>query len=138
MTVKPEAAPIARTASADLIWPLDARRARFGALAAPGLDRAFRLAGLLLGSAGEGEEAVQEALATAWGSFGSLRDEGRFGAWFDRILVNGCRDRLRRRKIVRFVPMEGAPELEAADPFAAVLERDMVLRHLAVLDLPVV
>lgn len=70
----------------------------------------------------------------AWRSFDSLRDEDRFGAWFDRILVNGSRDRLRRRKVVRFVPIDGAPEAAVADPFTAVLERDAVLRHLSVLD----
>ncbi len=114
--------------------PLDARRAHFVVLASPELDRAYRLAGLLLGGASDAEEAVQEALATAWRSFGSLRDADQFGAWFDRILVNGCRDRLRRRKVVRFVPIEGAPEAAVADPFSAVLQRDAVLRHLAVLD----
>ena len=132
--MKPNAAPLPGASKASAIAPLDARRARFVALASPGLDRAYRLAGLLLGSAGEGEEVVQEALAAAWRSFGSLRDVDRFGAWFDRILVNGCRDRLRRRKIVKFVPIEGAQEAAVADPFSAVLERDAVLRHLAVLD----
>ena len=132
--MKPDAAPLPGTSKANTIAPLEARRARFVALVSPGLDRAYRLAGLLLGSASEAEEAVQEALATAWRSFGSLRDADRFGAWFDRILVNGCRDRLRRRKVVRFVPIEGAPEAAVADPFSAVLERDAVLRHLAVLD----
>lgn len=116
------------------MMPLDARSTRFFALVSPGLDRAYRLAGLLLSSASEAEEAVQEALATSWRSLGSLRDEERFGAWFDRILVNECRDRLRRRRIVRFVPIEEAPEAAVTDPFSAVLERDAVLRHLAVLD----
>lgn len=132
--MKPDSAPVAGTSAAIAVSQRDARRARFVALASPGLDRAYRLAGLLLGSASEAEEAVQEALGTAWRSWGSLRDEERFGAWLDRILVNGCRDRLRRRKVVRFVPIEGAPEAAVADPFSAVLERDAVLRHLAVLD----
>ena len=132
--MKPNAAPLPRISRADAISPLDARRARFVALVSPGLDRAYRLGGLLLGSASEAEEAVQEALAIAWRSFASLRDVDRLDAWFDRILVNGCRDRLRRRKVVRFVPIEGAPEPAVADPFAVVLERDAVLRHLVVLD----
>ena len=132
--MKPDAAPLAETSQATAISPLDVRTTRFVAQASSVLDRAYRLAGLLLGTAGEAEEAVQEALATAWRSHGSLRDEDRFDAWFDRILVNGCRDRLRRRKVVRFVPIEGAPEPAAADPFTAVLERDAVLRHLAALD----
>lgn len=132
--MKPDAAPLTGASKPDAISALDARRTRFVALSRPGLDRAYRLAGMLLGSASDAEEAVQEALATAWRSFGSLRDADKFAAWFDRILVNGCRDRLRRRKVVQFVPIEGAPEAAVADPFSAVLERDAVLRHLAVLD----
>ena len=65
------------------------------------LDRAYRLAGLLLGDATEAEDATQEALLRAWRSIDSLRDPAGFGAWFDRILVNGCRDRLRRRRRIR-------------------------------------
>jgi RNA polymerase sigma-70 factor (ECF subfamily) len=53
------------------------------------LDRAYRLAGLLLGDAVEAEDATQEALLRAWASIGSLRNPAGFGAWFDRILVNG-------------------------------------------------
>jgi RNA polymerase sigma-70 factor (ECF subfamily) len=107
---------------------------RFMALAEPRLDRAFRLAGLILGSSSDAEDAVQDALAAAWRSFDSLRDVERFDAWFDRILVNGCRDTMRRRKLVRFVPIDGAAP-EAADPFAGVVARDAVLRR--VVGLPV-
>ncbi len=103
------------------------------ALAGRRLDHLFRLAGLVLGNAGDAEDVSQEALATAWRSFESLRDEERFDAWLDRILVNACRDRMRRRRIVRFVPIEGESSA-IADPFEAVLERDAALRQLAVLD----
>jgi RNA polymerase sigma-70 factor (ECF subfamily) len=51
-----------------------------------------------------------------------------FQAWFDRILVNGCRDRVRRRKIVRFVPIDPTVDPAAdGDPFRAVLARDELL-----------
>lgn len=103
------------------------------ALAAPRLDHLYRLAGLLLGNAGDAEDVGQEALVTAWRSFDSLRDRERFAAWLDRILVNACRDRLRRRRLVRFVPIDGQPA-PMTDPFAAVLDHDAVLRHLATLD----
>ena len=49
-----------------------------------------------------------------------LREADRFEAWFDRILVNGCRDRLRRRKIVRFIPMDAGIDPAGRDPFADV------------------
>jgi RNA polymerase sigma-70 factor (ECF subfamily) len=103
---------------------------RFLALAAPRLDYVYRLAGLLLGSAADAEDAVQDGLAQAWRSFDDLRLEDRFGAWLDRIVINVCRDRLRRRRIVRFVPLDGVnPEMD--DPFARVVAADAVLRPIA-------
>jgi len=109
--------------------------ARFQRLARDELDRSYRLAGLILGDAGEAEDAVQDALLRAWRSVASLRDADGFGAWFDRILVNGCRDRLRRRRTIQFVPLD--PTLDPAgdaDPFRALAERDSLVAGLRVLD----
>jgi RNA polymerase sigma-70 factor (sigma-E family) len=108
----------------------DIRRVGFLAAARPGLDRLYRLAGLLLADAHEAEDAVQDALIVAWQSFDSLREQDRFGAWFDRILVNGCRDRLRRRNVIRFIPIDGQPEPSSRDPFAAFIERDALVASL--------
>ena len=108
-----------------------ARRAGFLGGARPSLDRAYRLAGLLLADAHEGEDAVQDALAVAWQSFNSLRETGKFDAWFDRILVNGCRDRLRRRNVVKFIPMDAGIDPAGRDPFQAFIERDALLAGLA-------
>jgi RNA polymerase sigma-70 factor (ECF subfamily) len=105
------------------------RSDRFVALATGELDRAYRLAGLILGDAAEAEDAVGDALERAWASLDRLRDPAGFSAWFDRILVNACRDRLRRRRVVRFIPLE--PEngrVEPADPFRQVLDRDELVR----------
>jgi len=52
-----------------------------------GLDRAYRLAGLLLGRGPDAEDVVQDACVRAWQSAGSLRERSAFTAWFDRILV---------------------------------------------------
>ena len=92
------------------------RRADFVAAARPALDRAYRLAGLLLADAAEAEDAVQDALVVAWQSFGTLRETDKFGAWFDRILVNRCRDRMRRRNVVRFIPMDAGIDPAGRDP----------------------
>jgi RNA polymerase sigma-70 factor (ECF subfamily) len=105
-------------------------RARFIAASRPALDRAYRLAGLLLADAHEAEDAVQDALVVAWQSFGTLRETEKFDAWFDRILVNGCRDRLRRRNVVRFIPMDAGIDPVGRDPFAAFIERDALLAGL--------
>jgi RNA polymerase sigma-70 factor (ECF subfamily) len=115
--------------------PLDDAHARFLQLARRDLDRAYRLAGLILGDALEAEDAVQDALLRAWRSVGTLRDLEGFQAWFDRILVNGCRDRLRRRRTIRFIPLD--PSVDPAvpsDPFRAIAERDALLGGLTALD----
>jgi RNA polymerase sigma-70 factor (ECF subfamily) len=107
---------------------------RLARLARAEIDRAYRLAGLILGNAGEAEDAVGDALERAHRSINQLRDEAQFQAWFDRIVVNACRDRLRRRRLVRFVPIDAAGERSSPrDPFVAVLEADAALRAIDIL-----
>jgi RNA polymerase sigma-70 factor (ECF subfamily) len=108
-------------------------RRRFVRLAEEELDRSYRLAGLILGSAAEAEDAVGDALERAWREAHLLRDAARFQAWFDRILVNGCRDRLRRRRTVTFVPIEAAGTPVTADPFRLVDDEDALVRATATL-----
>ena len=62
------------------------------------LADSYRLARAILLDDGEAEDAVQEASLAAWRRRDSIRDTGRFEVWFERILVNQCRDQLRRRK----------------------------------------
>lgn len=73
------------------------------------LDRAYRYATLLLGDPTDAEDAVHDAALVAWRRFRDLRDPARFEAWFGRILVNACRDRLRARRHLPVV-LEVAPE----------------------------
>ena len=74
----------------------DDPRLAFDRLTQARLDRAYRLAVALLRDQGEAEDAVQDAALQAWAGWKRLRDESRFDAWFDRILVNRCRDQMRR------------------------------------------
>jgi RNA polymerase sigma-70 factor, ECF subfamily len=107
----------------------------FVRLAGVELDRAYRLAGLILGNSHDAEDATQDALLRAWRSAPSLRDPTGFQAWFDRILVNVCRDRLRRRTRIRFIALDPATDVElAADPIRSILDRDEALRALDTLE----
>jgi RNA polymerase sigma-70 factor (ECF subfamily) len=85
------------TDRAERATTLGDRRAAFEALADAELDGAYRLAGVILGDPWQAEDATHDAVVQAWLRYGSLRDPDRFGAWFQRILVNGCCDRLRQR-----------------------------------------
>jgi len=87
----------------------------FAALDDARLLRSYRLATLILRDRHEAEDATQEAVARAWASWGTLRDRDRFDAWFDRILVNVCRNRMRHTRTVHVVGLDDAFEVAAAD-----------------------
>jgi RNA polymerase sigma factor (sigma-70 family) len=117
---------------------LDERETAFRRLADRQLDGAYRLAAVILGDAVEAEDAVHDAAVAAWRSFGSLRDVDRFDPWFGRILVNGCRDRLRARSRRRVVDLgrelNETEHPRAADVADAAVARDAVARALDGLD----
>lgn len=94
-------------------------------------DDAYRLAGYLLGNATEAQDAVQDALIKAWQSWSSLRDPEAFRPWFERIVVNVCRDRMRRHRTLRMVELEDAGEVESADIFGSMIEEDEVVGAVA-------
>jgi len=71
------------------------RAAAFTRLADEHLDRAYRLARAILRDEAEAQDATHDAFVQAWRKWDTLRDRTRFEPWFDRILVNACRDRLR-------------------------------------------
>lgn len=70
------------------------RIATFQRLADQRLDRSYRLANAILGDKSQSQDAVHDAFVTAWQKWGSLRDRAKFDAWFDRIVINVCRNRL--------------------------------------------
>jgi RNA polymerase sigma-70 factor (ECF subfamily) len=119
---------------------MDDRATAFAALLDRGLDSHYRLAAVILGDPIEAEDAVHDAAVVAWRGFARLREPDRFEAWFSRILVNGCRDRLRvrrRRPVVVAIPvLDGTvmPTTVWPDADAAVLTRDLLERAFATLD----
>jgi len=113
-----------------------AGRAWFRAVGAHQLDRAYRLAGFILGDAREAEDATQDAMLRAWHQRDTLRSLASAQPWFDRILVNVCRDRLRRKRPrIGWLSAEDDVDMPPSiDPFAGLIARDAVLRGLTKLD----
>jgi len=111
----------------------DVRPVTFVDLAERVLDDAYRLAGYLLGDATEAEDAVQDALTRGWQAYSTLRDQDRFEPWFDRILVNVCRDRLRKRRGTRIEELNDELAVYVEDPFRASLARNEIDKLMHVL-----
>jgi RNA polymerase sigma-70 factor (ECF subfamily) len=117
---------------------VDERADAFRRLVDRSLDASYRLAAVILNDRIEAEDAVHDAAVAAWRGFDDLRDPARFDAWFRRILVNGCRDRLRARARHRVVDVgrdlveTEHPRVSDASETTAV--RDALSRALAGLD----
>lgn len=60
--------------------------------------RLYRIAQAMLWREADSVDAVQEAVFRGWLKKDSLADDDRLEPWLTRILVNQCRDMLRRRK----------------------------------------
>lgn len=101
------------------------------------LDGIYRLAAVILNDRIEAEDAVHEAAVAAWRGFAGLRDATRFDAWFRRILINECRDRLRHRARRRLVDVGREPvdaeQPQVADASEATAARDTLDRALIAL-----
>jgi RNA polymerase sigma-70 factor (ECF subfamily) len=111
----------------------ESREMAFRRLTEARLERAYRLATIVLGDVAEAEDAVQDAAERAWQRWAQLRDAERFDAWFDRILVHACRDRMRSRRLAP-VTLHTLPEAPGQDLATDFVVRDLLDRGLAELD----
>lgn len=102
------------------------RGAAFLRLADAHLDAAYRLARVILRDPNEAQDATHDAVVQAWRMWSTLRDASRFERWFDRILVNICRNRLERTSRSRATNISEDVALAAGDPFSQALDRDLL------------
>jgi RNA polymerase sigma-70 factor (ECF subfamily) len=102
----------------------------FMRLADGAVPGAYRLAAHILSDRTDAEDAVQEALALAWRGWPQLRNTDRFAAWFDRIVVNVCYERLRGRRRSRTDALPAEVGSQPGDPFAPAVARDAIGRAL--------
>jgi len=103
-------------------------RAAFDALVRRKVESVVRTARTILGNDADAQDAAQEAFVAAWCHLPRLRDVDKFDAWFGRILVNACRQSIRRRGVVREIAMPDDPgdrHFQAraiADPGSSVID----------------
>lgn len=109
----------------------------FDLLASAAYHRLYAIATRILRDGYAAEDAVQEALIKAWREVRGLREPAAFDAWLHRLLVNACRDqvrRARRRPVMTFdtLPLERPA---TTDDLSVLADRDELER--AFLDLSI-
>lgn len=102
------------------------RAEAFRALADRHLDSSYRLAQVILGQRAEAEDATHDAFVTAWRKWSTLRDPALFEHWFDRILVNTCRNRLRHTSRRPTEDLSGELRFEAFDAYGPMHDRGLL------------
>jgi len=101
-------------------------------------DSIVNLAYRLTGSRTDAQDLAQDAFLQAFARLGDFRVGARFHPWLYTIALNLCRNHLRRRSILKWVPLSGAsrdgrpteidlPE-RAPDPETALLDREAETR----------
>jgi RNA polymerase sigma factor (sigma-70 family) len=101
------------------------RSVAFDHLADERLDASYRLANAILGDESQSQDAVHDAVVIAWQRWSALKDRAKFDAWFDRIVVNTCRKRLRAGRYRQATDIAGAT-LSTPDMTADVHRRLLV------------
>jgi RNA polymerase sigma-70 factor (ECF subfamily) len=94
----------------------------FSALVELYQQRAIHAANGLVGNLEDARDMAQEAFVKAYEKLDTFESQSRFYTWFYRILVNTCRDFLRRQK-VRGAFSFWLGKQEEADPAANVADR---------------
>lgn len=96
-------------------------------------DRLVRLCQRLLHDREEALDAAQEVFIKAYRKAGNLEPRGELFTWLYRVATNHCLNKLRRRRLVRFLPIGDSREdepvwLEPAD-LAPTPDRQLAARE---------
>lgn len=107
----------------------------FSALVVENQEALFRTAKAILRSDEDAEDAVQEAICTAFERRDSLRELEKFRPWLLRILANKCYDACRRRRptvdledVVDYLPAKDQDHTERLTLWQAVMSLSGDLR----------
>jgi RNA polymerase sigma-70 factor (ECF subfamily) len=90
-------------------------RTAFEALVEDYIDRLYRAALRITGSPQDAEDALQDALLSAYQHWGEFRHASTGGTWLYRITVNAALGRTRRRRPEDYLSDDGYAQAEVVD-----------------------
>ena len=99
-------------------------------------DALYRAALAILGDRCEAEDAVQDAFLRCWEKAPEFETPEHARAWLLRVLVNGCKSRLRspwrrrRAPLLEAYPAAGPEERETLEAVQALPPKDRAAIHL--------
>src|SRR5262245_4103592 len=110
----------------------------FSALARASIGRLYSIATLILRDGDRAQDAVQDALVSAWRDVRAIRDPDAWDAWLHQLTVRACYRAARRERRRNVVELHVVPDPEPAVAFdlsMSVAERDRIERELVTLPL---
>jgi RNA polymerase sigma factor (sigma-70 family) len=109
----------------------------FSSLVDVSIDRLHAVANLILRDSDRAQDAVQDALISAWKDMRALRDPDAWDAWIHRMTVWSCYRMAKKDRRRNQVELMVVPDPESSTTFdatEALVDRDLVERELN--DLP--
>lgn len=96
--------------------------------------RVYRLALAIVRDERDAEDAVQDAFLRAFERIKRFRGDASFDTWFTAVVVNVCRDRLRRRRVRQALPLEWLRgKLRSSDDVVETVSRRLERQALSAL-----
>ena len=92
--------------------------------------RAYRLAIAILHDPHDAEDAVQDVFVRVFERIRDYRGESAFSTWLTAIVVNRCRDKLRKRKVRRALSLDRLRGQAGKDDLVETVERRQKQRTL--------
>ena len=117
---------------------IDGDREAFTQLVDASIDRLYAAATLILRDGDRAQDAVQEALISAWRDVRSLRDPDAWEAWLHRLMVWACyraARKERRRTVVELRVVPDERRGETGDHAISIAERESLAQRLG--ELPI-
>ena len=108
-------------------------RDAFSDLVRASLSRQYAVATLILRDGDRAQDAVQEALVSAWRGLSALRDPDAWEAWLHKLTVRACFAQMRGDKRRKLVEMQGQRDRQPAgteNTPDTLAERDRIEREL--------